>query len=160
MTSAVAGLLMLTGGHLAPIRAGERAPDPDLVAVAGSSESTMFLKLFGCVMPLPPNYILRADAEPFYFYRTFGFGTISIKPYGPPDPSKEDVIEESTIGPLRIVTVKAKFGRHRPTVRFVHDGKTQIVIGGQDEDWLERMARSCVEGIEPPCLQGAARCSG
>ena len=126
-------------------------PQRILVQEADASDSNTMVQLFGCVMPLPPGYVLRADAEPFFFYSRGAdtFGRISIRPYQEPDPSKIKVLRETRIGDITVVQVEGLFIRSRPRFSYIHDGETQLAISGDDEDWALRMARHCAENPEP-----------
>ncbi|MDH3596810.1 MAG: hypothetical protein OEU09_16930 [Rhodospirillales bacterium] len=146
---AIAGLWMLTGVQQATAEVSGAGAEQVLDRVAATPESDTALQLFGCVMPLPPGYVLRADAEPFFLYRKDGGGNISISPYEVFELSIFEVLREISIGPVTVVKVRARkaYLRNQPTVVFIHDGKVQMIIIGDDEDWADHMARSCSENL-------------
>ena len=154
-----AAVWLLVAGQVVAIDHSSRTAQQYMEEIAASFEGEMFVQVFGCVMPLPPGYVLRADAKPFFFYRRTGEGNIWIKPYKALDASGFEIVEEKPIGPLRLVTVKATFG-HQVKLTFVHDGKTKMTIIGQDAYRIEEMARRCLQHEDYPCPEDATRCAG
>lgn len=107
-------------------------------------------------MPLPPGYVLNADGQPFVFHQCCDLNkignTIRIKPYKEPDLLNFEVLRDFKIGHLTIVTVASTYTRNPVTLTYMHDGKTKLTIVGDDEVWIDRMAKACMDNPvwQPP----------
>lgn len=80
-------------------------------------------------------------------------GTLRIGPYEPHNDELFDVVDRKQIGHLTVVRIKPKPGvmrtpttmRTQPTLTIIHDGKWELGINGNDEDWAIPMARYCID---------------
>lgn len=151
-TSIFIATVLLLSGWL-PVSA-ESAPDRTVAAwedVSLPEGSAAALRLFGCIVPLPPNYLLNTDTKvpgKIEFNRlNLPLGIISIGEYEAPDKEFVDVVYEKQIGTLTVVQIMLKKTtfRTKPTLTIIHDNQRKLSIGGHDEHWAEPMARYCSE---------------
>lgn len=109
----------------------------------------MAIKIFGCIMPLPPGYFLHTDnasPENLEFNRLTPIGFLRIRKFEPIDQDLFDVVHQQQVGQLTIITIRAKKEQlRRYSLTIIHDGQRQLSIIGDDEDWAEPMARYCVD---------------
>lgn len=114
----------------------------------------MSIRLFDCIMPLPPGYILQTNTSPWAsveMYRLDPYGSIQVHEFKPLDPARFEIIGEVRIGYLTVQRVKGRkeYFSSEPIVSYVHDGKTELLITGADQGRAEDMARECIDHPAP-----------